>query len=208
MQPMNARNADAPPRSRWSGRRASIATLAVAAASLALLAGCGGSSAAKVAQVDSMATTTTGTGASGRSKRDALVAFSACMREHGVPKFPDPQVSGNGMSLSIGHETADAPHFKAAQRVCQRLLPNGGVTPPQEQARHLRDGLAFARCMREHGVGRFPDPKVAADGGIEWDFGPETGVDPNSPQFKSAQQACRNLFLGEPPPPTGGGGRP
>jgi hypothetical protein len=166
-----------------------------------LAAGCGGSSrasGAKVAQVDSTTTTTTRSDLSGRSKREALVAFAACMRKHGVPKFPDPEAVGGGLRLSIGSESrvdSNAPQFKRAQRACKRLLPNGGVTPPQEQARHLREALGYARCMRGHSVGRFPDPKVAGDGGIGWDvpLGP-AGINPNSPQFRAADQACRKLF--------------
>ena len=68
---------------------------------------------------------------------------------------------------------------------------NGGGNP-QERA------LAFAKCMRAHGLKDFPDPQPA-------DSGPQThsqagganggtGPDPNSPQFKSAMQACRNLL--------------
>jgi hypothetical protein len=164
-------------------------------------ASCGGSSGgsgAKVAQVDSTQSTTTGTEVSGGSKREALVAFAACMRKQGVPKFPDPEAVDGGMRLSIGSESGidpNAPQFKRAERACKRLLPHGGVTPPQEQARHLREALGYARCMRGHSVERFPDPKVAGDGGIGWDvpLGP-AGINSNSPQFRAADQACRKLF--------------
>ena len=46
--------------------------------------------------------------------------------------------------------------------------------------------LKFARCMRAHGVPKFPDPDPNGLTNIG-----NTGVDPNSPQFKSAQQACK-----------------
>lgn len=168
------------------------------AAAVALLAsGCGGSSGssgANVAQVDSTKTTTTAsTGSSRSSKRDALVAFSACMRKNGVPNFPDPDPTGR---LSFGSENGiddNAPQFKTAQRECQNLLPNGGKSTPQEQAKHLQEALDYAACMRKHGLPKFPDPKASADGGIEWgDF----GVDPNTPQFKAAQRACQRLVPG------------
>jgi hypothetical protein len=164
--------------------------------------GCGGSSGsgAKVAQVDSTQTTTTGTALSGRSKREALVAFSACMREHGVPKFPDPVAVGNGMRLSFGSENGidpNAPQFKRAERACRALLPNGGKSTPQEQAKHMQEALAYAACIRKHGVPSFPDPKASRGGGIEWG---DLGVDPASPVLRAAEQACWKLVPGGPPP--------
>jgi hypothetical protein len=168
-----------------------------------LVAGCGGSSGtsgARVAQVDS-AQTTTRAGGSGSSKRDSLVAFAACMRRHGVPKFPDPEASDGGMRLSFGSENGvdpNAPQFKNAQRVCRKLLPDGGRSNPQEQARQLRQALDYAACMRGHGVPKFPDPKASGDGIDLGEFGPRAGVDPNSPQFKAAYQACRKLVPGAP----------
>jgi hypothetical protein len=173
-----------------------------------LAAGCGGSSGAsgaKVAQVDSTTTTTTGSELSGRSKRDALVAFAACMRKHGVPKFPDPEAVGSGLRLSIGSESgvdSNAPQFKRAQRICQKLLPNEGKQTPQEQAKQLQQALDYAACMREHGVPNFPDPKAAGGGGIEF------GALRNTPQLQSAQRACRKLLPGAPGADSGEKSRP
>jgi hypothetical protein len=55
--------------------------------------------------------------------------------------------------------------------------------------------LRFASCMRRNGVGDFPDP--AASGSLTID-GVVNGssLDPNSPAFKRALEACRSL---EPP---------
>jgi hypothetical protein len=47
--------------------------------------------------------------------------------------------------------------------------------------------LKFASCMRSHGVPSFPDPH---DGTL---LVPQ-GVSPNSPQFQSANRACRGLL--------------
>jgi hypothetical protein len=41
--------------------------------------------------------------------------------------------------------------------------------------------LAFARCMRAHGVPNFPNPN-----GQNGQLGPSSGIDPNSPAFQSA----------------------
>jgi hypothetical protein len=106
------------------------------------------------------------------------------------------------MRLSFGSENGidpNAPQYKSAQRACRKLLPNGGRSNPQEQAKELQKALAFADCMRSHGVPKFPDPKATSDGGIDGgEIGPRVGVDPNSPQFKAAEQACGKLVPGAP----------
>jgi len=56
----------------------------------------------------------------------AALKFSACMRSHGVPKFPDPQFSAGRASLQIGRNSGidpNSPTFKAAQKACQKNLP-------------------------------------------------------------------------------------
>jgi hypothetical protein len=49
---------------------------------------------------------------------------------------------------------------------------------------------AFYACMRSHGVPNFPDPN--SQGGIS--VTSANGIDPNSPQFQSAQTACQKLM--------------
>lgn len=55
-----------------------------------------------------------------------MLEYSACMRSHGVPGFPDPSFSGGHASLSIQSGSGidpDSPQFQAAQRACQKNLP-------------------------------------------------------------------------------------
>jgi hypothetical protein len=54
--------------------------------------------------------------------------------------------------------------------------------------------LQYAECMRSHGVPNFPDP--SPQGGIH--ITPSSGVNPQSPVFQSAQQACAKLGPGGP----------
>jgi hypothetical protein len=64
--------------------------------------------------------------------------FSACMRTHGVPGFPDPVISGNGIRLTLNKASGidpRSPQFQAAQRACQSLMPlppGGGRTDGPE----------------------------------------------------------------------------
>jgi hypothetical protein len=65
-----------------------------------------------------------------------------------------------------------APAFKAAHEKCQKLLPAGGPPGPGTQthpsAQTLAKLLTVARCMREHGVSQFPDPRTS----VPLNFGP------------------------------------
>jgi hypothetical protein len=65
---------------------------------------------------------------------DQALAFSRCMRAHGVD-FPDPKFSGDGARVSIGGPGSTfnprSPAFQAAQKACQSLMPGpkgGGGT--------------------------------------------------------------------------------
>lgn len=58
--------------------------------------------------------------------------FSECMRSHGLPKFPDPKFSGDGIQLSINPSMGinpNSPQFQAAQKACQGDMPKGGPPP-------------------------------------------------------------------------------
>jgi hypothetical protein len=169
-----------------------LALVAVVGLSMLAAACGGGSPSGKVAQVGTTGSTK-GSGSSNAAgsgsasdRRGALVAFSACMRKHGVPNFPDPKAVGHGYGLTIGNEIANSPQFKNAEQVCKKLLPNGGAPTAQEQAKQLQEALKYAACIRAHGMPDYPDPKVHG-GGIEM------GEAPDSPQFKIAQKACQQL---------------
>ena len=63
-------------------------------------------------------------------------------------------------------------------------------------------GIAYAQCMRSHGVTSFPDPQPRPNGlGLGWELGPS--LNPNSPQYRAAVKACGTPpnLNGTPPPP-------
>jgi hypothetical protein len=134
--------------------------IVVAGAALAGLtlvaAGCGGSSGAKVAQVG----TTSGANGSGSSRAGSgdRRAYAACMRSHGVPGFPDPNSSGRiQLPPTFDPQT---PAVRAAYRACQSLAQSGGSLTGQGDSLQQDQLLAFAKCMRSHGVPAFPDPQA------------------------------------------------
>jgi hypothetical protein len=58
------------------------------------------------------------------SQQEASLKFVKCMRENGVPNFPDPQdgrfLIGNGVD-------PNSPQFQKAMQSCRQLLPGGGT---------------------------------------------------------------------------------
>jgi hypothetical protein len=127
------------------------------------------------------------------------------MRSHGVPNFPDP---GSGGGIQVGPGSGidpSSPTFQAAQRACQKLLPNGGQPSPQQRAKMEQALLAFSACMRSHGVPDFPDPTFTGGGAqLRLRSSPGGDLNPNSPRFQAAQTACQ----GKPPGNVKVGGRP
>jgi hypothetical protein len=129
-------------------------------------------------------------GGSGSSASKGL-AFSSCMRSHGVPNFPDPNSQGQidiGSSDGINPQSSQ---FQSAQQACQKLMPNGGTPSPAQQAQALAAALKFSECMRSHGISDFPDPN--AQGGrisLKINASPGSDINPKSPLFQSAQKAC------------------
>ena len=113
------------------------------------------------------------------------VAYSTCMRQHGVMSFPDP--SSKGAIYLGGGVDPTSPTFQAAQNACHKLSPKGGQPTPAQQAQELQELLVFSRCMRTHGIADFPDP---TNGHFELNGGPGSDLTPNNPQFVKAQRVC------------------
>jgi len=158
----------------------------------ALLAACGGSK--KPPAPSSNGSHNSGTNAAYR--------YSACMRTHGVSNFQDPQVSTNGnqvkVAIHVDPAITGSPSFKSAQTACGHLLPGGGPTGAgSSQAQmHVRAAamLAFAKCMRQHGFSKFPDP--TSQGQLTLAMLSKAGIDLQQPAVKPAAYACLPLTHG------------
>jgi hypothetical protein len=175
-------------------RPPALALALAALAGLALVAaGCGGSSGAKVAQV-STSSGANGSGSSSASGSGDPQAFSACMRGHGVPNFPDPDSSGR---IRIPSTIDDrSPTVRAAYRACRRLAPSESSLTDQGDTLGSQDQLlAFAKCMRAHGVPTFPDPQLL-NGHLRMQVTPGQ-IDPKSPVVTAAEAACRSKLGGQ-----------
>ena len=119
----------------------------------------------------------------------------------GVPSFPDPSSNGRLPNPAL-------PAFRAAKKACAKLQPAGLHLhgPPEPSAAELRAALTFARCMRKHGVSRFPDPfrtvsLVATLTLGPGEYFPAPGpTEFQSPAFRHAAKACGLQLPAGPPP--------
>jgi hypothetical protein len=157
-------------------------------------------------ETSSSAAATAASATAPKASADPL-AYSKCMRSHGIGDFPDPNSDGNiaiTVNDSAGPGTSDLdpnnPTFQAAQAACKSLSPEHQLTPAQQQAMHDAM-LKYSQCMRAHGVPDFPDP--VAGGGLQISMSPGSDLDPQNPQNKAATAACQHL---QPKPPGGGPG--
>jgi hypothetical protein len=82
---------------------------------------------------------------------------------------------------------------------CGDSSPGQGASTSGQQATPKSDAssgnrstsgvtFAFAECMRSHGVPNFPNP--SGNGPV---LQPGDGIDPASPQFQQALEACKTL---------------
>jgi hypothetical protein len=145
-----------------------------------------------VAQLGSSSTatpqsTTSSTTSAASAQRTAALAFSRCMRSHGVPNFPDPGPSGQFPAFH-SDSAASKQASLSANDACKSLRRTGGLGTPQDRQTKLAFALKVARCLRANGYPNFPDPTVSSQGTTQNLSG--AGIDPNSPQFQSAESAC------------------
>lgn len=163
--------------------------LAAAAATLTLgLAGCGGPGSGHANAPGSPGATRTHLtsaelAATGRR-------YSACMRSHGIPDFPDMVVQdGTLRPPNDASFKAKVRANPAAQRACQPILtalpPSARGGSPQLSPSGLHKVQQFAGCMRNHGFPHFPDPRP--DGSFQ-------GVGPVTPRLTAAGQECAHYL--------------
>ncbi|HZP72315.1 MAG TPA: hypothetical protein VFA97_02950 [Gaiellaceae bacterium] len=170
-----------------ANRRFVFAFAPIVVASSLLAAGCGGGGSSP-----SVANTGPATSTSATAAQPSLVAFAHCMRAHGVSGFPGPASDGNiPKELVVAARARNETKFNAASAACANLLPNGSLGTPetaQQKRTQLADELSFARCMRQHGLSRFPDP--TSEGGLSVEMVEADGIDVHSTAVLHIAQTC------------------
>jgi hypothetical protein len=183
---------------------ARTAAAIIATAALALLtAACSGSP----SSTGSGGSTNAGGPANSPSTNSQkALAFSHCVRAHGVPNFPDPGSSGGIVKETAQQLGVSSSQLQTALTACQHLLPNTGNVDDNQAALHLWWGQMqrFARCMHSHGVPNWPGPSPYPQdpvrptfnlhaAGIGFHQGAQPGNIVNSPQIEAKVQQCQSV---------------
>lgn len=185
-----------------------------------LVAGCGGSShtptAAKASDASTRASSATSASSSGSSAGGSgPLAFAKCMRANGVPNFPDPAPGGGFLFRVPAGVNPYAPAVQGAQSKCHKVeLAGGGPPGPGSQTQPSAQTMAklvrIARCMRQHRVPQFPDPRTSVPSNVSvreyqqiTDFDGAILLFPltinlQAPAYKQALAACGAPPLGLP----------
>jgi hypothetical protein len=179
-------------------RHAALLTLGVLVVGVTLAA-CGSPATPGVATGSTSTTTTTAAGTpSGKGTQTGLLAYSSCMRAHGVTNFPDP-TSGGGLNdkaaVVNALEAVSAAIADAAQKDCAHVLPAGeglgGQIVQPVTAKDQQYYLKAVACMRSHGFPTFPDPVFT---GTNVSFAITPSVNTHSAQYANANRICRKLI--------------
>jgi len=104
-----------------------------------------------VAQLGSTTTKSRSNPSAASAQADGAVAFSRCMRSHGLAAYPDPGGGGVIPKKTPQQLGVSPSEFQTAQSACIHLVPNGGQ-PTHAQVQQYRSVmLIYARCIRAHG---------------------------------------------------------
>jgi hypothetical protein len=167
-----------PPRRRRRDYGASPLSCGAPAAILValVLAGCGGSGSA-------------GTSTRAKSFLATELAYSQCMRSHGVTDFPDPNRQGNLVIQATpgGDLAPNSPALRSAEKDCGPFPTD--VTQTQE-LQEFSLSLKAASCMRANGVPKFPDP-ILSGSGANQTIRLSLGDLPASPSYQRALRKCK-----------------
>ncbi len=149
------------------------------------------SSGPTVPVADSQPTTTAGSGtrsgSTGTSPLTEAVAYSQCIRGHGVPNFPDPvQTPDGGYGYRTSGIDPNSAAFQGALQACKSLPSPWNSTGQDLSSAQQQAWLNWAKCIRTHGVPGFPDPTFS---GSEVH---DSGIAPNSTLFQSAMDTCKS----------------
>ncbi len=188
-------------------KRISFALVALALAAAA----CGGAEASSgVASLDEDATTTTVSADDAAiDTEEALLAFTACLRDQGLDVV-DPDFDGAGgfdFTFREGFRTEGgrpSDEVQGALEECGELLEDVRQQFERPDLSEIQDDLlAFAECMRDNGVDTadpdFSGQGPAGGGGLLFD------LDLSDPPTEAALETCQSeLAFGR---PGAGGGR-
>ncbi|MFF3750449.1 hypothetical protein ACFYYH_08310 [Streptomyces sp. NPDC002018] len=142
---------------------------------------------------------------SANSAFDQALAFAECMRAEGVPGFPDPQQADGGVRMDAGGVDTNSPEFQGAMEACRDKAPQAQGQGQGGEPLDPTKVAAWAECIRENGVPKFPDPEING-GQMGLDFA-GAGLSMADPAFQKARSACQDKWPGGGMMIQGGGGQ-
>jgi hypothetical protein len=162
---------------RWDPQKMKLRTLAVAGVAMVALTGCN--------------TSGGDAGPSATPSVDARLAWlelSNCMRQNGVPNFPDPVEDRDGNwqipESASGYDIPAQCTKVAAEARAKANKEGGNARTPADIAKLVQ----HAKCMRDHGIVNWPDP--ASNGDIDL----PAGLSTDDPTVHQALDACKALL--------------
>jgi hypothetical protein len=165
------------PRARRRRFVTAPAATAALLGALTLLTACGSSSSGGTAPAAGQAPAS-----------DQARKYAQCIRDNGVPDFPDPDA--NGQFRGAGHEQQNNPKFQAATEACRNLAPGGTHEQDRGSPAFVAQARKFAECIRENGVPDFPDP------GPDGTFRGARHELQGDPKFQAVLQTCQSKLPG------------
>ena len=111
---------------------------------------------------------------------------------------------GGSSGGGVAHINTSASHSSDLGTSASSGCSAAGCSSSSASQRAEADALKYAGCMRSHGLTDFPDPTIGSNGLPSFTFNGsgDSADEPNSPEFQSAQRACKNDLpnLGEQTP--------
>jgi hypothetical protein len=124
-----------------------------------------------------------------------MVSFTRCMRAHGV-RMRDPYHLPGKSGLSLDLPTA-TPAVRPALRACNHFIAQiraeKAAGAAAQAASDLPALIRYARCMRAHAIA-MPDPGPSGQLELRRVPGITATYGRHSPQFRTADGACRHLL--------------
>ncbi|GAA4264165.1 hypothetical protein [Dactylosporangium darangshiense] len=170
--------------------RRSLLTVAVFAVLAAGMAACssGGTASPKASA--------SGTSTDVQKALDAGKRFAQCGRDHGLPNFPDPELyAGRIGYFHSPQDVKDQEDQVLKIPECRAILAEIPVLPddrPPPSAADMQKLRDFAKCIREHGIPEWPDPK--SDGTFPIAGTPIQAESKSSGRLSTAVEACKQYW--------------
>ena len=142
----------------------------------------------------------------GNARAAALHAAAQCIRQHGIPGYADPVLTGSGAVYSDSRSIQDASQsvLDTVQAACGSVLARAQLNPvhePPAPPQLVQAGVRAARCMRAHGMPNDADPTANTPYTPGHGFGLSAREVPAggklSHSFQQAIHACQRLDAAE-----------